>query len=165
MRSVFVRSIFLAMALVMAVALASCGDDDEPAGTGPTGTMSGTVQFRGPWPATGSIYVTVNSVYPPTGAPDAFTAAITEAMLTPQRTYDWSIPGLEVGTYAAVLVGWRGGPGNDKCLGMYWESVDSLGVMSNCNPADPGIAPLPVPVTKGANTEDIDMLADLNLAN
>ena len=165
MRSVFVRSIFLAVALVSVVALASCGDDDEPAGTGPTGSMSGTIQFRGPWPATGSIYVTVNSAFPPTGAPDAFTAAITEAMLTPQRTFAWSLGGIEAGSYTAVLIGWRGGPGNDKCLGMYWEHVDSLGVTSTCDPADPGIAPLSVSVTKGANTQDIDMLADLELAD
>ena len=109
--------------------------------------------------------MTVNSVYPPTGAPDAFTAAITEAMLTPQRTFAWNLSGIEVGSYAAILIGWRGGPGNDKCLGFYWEHVDSLGVLSNCDPADPGIAPLPVSVTKGANTQDIDMLADLELAD
>jgi hypothetical protein len=165
MRKVLVQRIFLAVALASAAVMVSCGDDDDPAGTGPTGGMSGTIQFVGDWPPTGSIYVTVNSVYPPTGAPDAFTAAITEAMLTPQNTYDWSISGIEAGTYAAVLIGWRGGPGNDKCIGMYWEHADSLGVMSDCDPADPAISPLPVTVTKDANTQNVDMLADLNLAD
>jgi hypothetical protein len=125
--------------------------------------MSGTIQFRGTWPATGSIYVTVNSNYPPIGAPDAFTSAITEGMLTVQRTYDWSLSGVCAGTYVAVLIGWRGGPGNDKCIGMYWEYIDSLGVASDCSSVPPG--PAQVTVTKDADTPDIDMVADLQLAN
>jgi|SRR5688572_6709461 len=164
MSRVFVGSIVTLVAGVALAACLSCGDDDEPAGGGPTGSISGTVFFRGTWPSTGNIYVTVNSAYPPTGAPDAFTTPITETMVTmPGRTFDYTLGGIETGTYVAVLIGWRGGPGQDKCLGMYWEHVDSLGVAANCDPAEAGIEPSPVTVTKGDTTEDVDMVADLNL--
>ena len=164
MSRVFWRSLVtLASAIALAACL-SCGDDDEPAGTGPTGNISGTVAFRGTWPPSGNIYVTINSSYPPTGAPDAFTLPITEdKVVGPGRTYDYALGGIEVGTYVAVLIGWRGGPGQDKCLGMYWAHVDSLGVAANCDPSEAGIEPSPVTVTKGGNTQDIDMVADLNL--
>ena len=157
------RGLLLVLALASIAAAVSCGDDDTPAGTGPTGSMSGTIQFRGPWPATGSIYVTVNSIYPPTGAPDAFTNAITPAMLTPQRTYEWKLTGIEAGTYDAILIGWRGGPGDDRCIGMYWEYVDSLGVAQDCSSVPPG--PKPVQVKKDVDTPGVDMVADLQLAN
>lgn len=157
------RNVLLVLALTLTAAALSCGDDDTPAGTGPTGSMSGTIQFRGSWPANGSIYVTVNAGYPPTGAPDAFTTAITPSMLTPQRTFDWKLTGIEVGTYDAILIGWRGGPGDDRCIGMYWEYVDSLGVSADCSSVPPG--PKPVQVKKGVDTPGIDMIADLGLAN
>lgn len=158
MRTVLMRSIVVAAAALSVVVVLSCGDDD-PAGNAPTGAISGTVTFRNPWPMTGSVYVTVNSAYPPTGAPDAFTSPIPTGV----RTHDYTIPGVEVGTYVAILIGWRGGPGEDKCIGMYWEYVDSLGVEANCNSQAPG--PSPVTVTKGGDTQNIDMVADLNLAN
>jgi hypothetical protein len=137
----------------------SCGDDDNGAGGGPTGSIAGTITFRNTWPATGNVYVTINSNYPPTGAPDAFTTPIPPGV----RTYDYTLSGIEVGTYVAVLLGWRGGPGNDKCIGMYWQYVDSLGVASDCSSQAPG--PSPVTVTKGGTTQDIDMIGDLDLAD
>lgn len=162
MRRVLVRSIVTLVAIMGVVVILSCGDDDST-GTAPTGAVSGTIAFRGTWPATGNIYVTVNSSYPIVSAPDAFSGAITEDMVVmPGRAYDYTIGGIEVGSYVAVLIGWRGGPGDDKCLGMYWEYVDSVGVAADCSSVAPG--PKSVTVTKGATTPDIDMVADLDLA-
>lgn len=162
MRRVLVRSIVALVAVIGVAVVLSCGDDDGT-GTAPTGSIAGTVTFRGTWPATGNIYVTVNSSYPPIGAPDAFSGAITEgSVVMPERTYDYTVGGIEVGTYVAVLIGWRGGPGNDKCIGMYWEYVDSLGVQPDCSSQAPG--PSSVTVSKGATTQNIDMVADLDLA-
>lgn len=162
MRRVLVRSIITLAAIMSVAGILACGDDDST-GTAPTGSISGTVAFRGTWPATGNIYVTVNSAYPPIGAPDAFSGAITEDMVVlPGRTYEYTLGGIEAGSYVAILIGWRGGPGNDKCLGMYWEHVDSLIVNADCTSPAPG--PAPVTVTKGATTQNIDMVADLDLA-
>lgn len=149
----------MAPALLMAAVMACGDDDDNGTGTGPTGSISGSVTFRNTWPATGDVYVTIYSEYPPTTAPDAFTSPIPSGV----RTFDYTLPGIEVGTYAAVLIGWRGGPGNDKCIGMYWQYVDSLGVAADCGSQPPG--PSPVTVTKGGTAIDIDMVADLDLAD
>jgi hypothetical protein len=153
-----------AAALVAALSLAaviSCGSDNST-GTGPTGSISGTITFRNPWPATGSIFVTVFSTYPPSGAPDGFTNPITENQLSATRTYDFKLSGLQTGTYAAVLIGWRGGVGNDKCMGLYWAYVDSLGIDPDCNAQAPG--PTAVTVKKNQTTEHVNMVCDLSLA-
>jgi hypothetical protein len=157
MKDTLMRRILPIAAVLVATTLA-CGDD-EPAGNAPTGSIAGTVTFRNTWPATGNVYVTINSNYPPTGAPDAFTNPIPAGV----RSYDYTLGGIETGTYVAVLIGWRGGPGNDKCIGMYWEYVDSLGVAADCTSQPPG--PSPVTVTKDATIPDIDMVADLDLAD
>lgn len=153
------KRVLLLLVLIALVASLSCGDDDNGTGTGPTGSIAGTITFRNTWPASGNVYVTINSNYPPTGAPDAFTNPIAPGV----RTYDYTLGGIEVGSYVAVLIGWRGGPGNDKCIGMYWQYVDSLGVAADCSSQDPG--PSSVTVAKDATTQDIDMVADLDLAD
>jgi hypothetical protein len=158
MKRVVMRSILPVSVVVLAAALLACSDD-EPAGNAPTGSIAGTITFRNTWPPTGNVYVTINSSYPPTGAPDAFTNPIPPGV----RSYDYTLGGIETGTYVAVLIGWRGGPGNDKCIGMYWEYVDSLGVTADCTSQPPG--PSPVIVTKDATIPDIDMVADLDLAD
>jgi hypothetical protein len=144
------------VALLMSVA--SCGDDSTAASTG---NIAGTITFRNTWPATGAIFVTVFSTYPPTGAPDSFTSPITENMLGPGRTYNYAINGLETHTYKAVLIGWRGGVGNDQCIGMYWAYPDSLGVGADCVAQPPG--PAPVTVKKDQTVKHVDMVADLSL--
>jgi hypothetical protein len=148
------------MALCMLVVAASCGDDDST-GTGATGSISGTLTFRGPWPATGEIYVTVFAQYPPTGAPDAFSNPIGENQLSPDRTYNYKLSGLEAGTYKSVLVGWREGIGADFCTGLFWVYPDSLGIDASCNAQAPG--PSAVTVTKNKTVTHVDMVSDLTL--
>jgi hypothetical protein len=141
--------------------LVACGGDSST-GTNPTGTISGTITFRNQWPATGAIFVTVFSAYPPTGAPDSFTNPITENMLGPGRTFNYKVTSVETGTYKAVLIGWRGGVGNDKCMGLYWAYPDSVGIGSDCVAQAPG--PTAVTVKKNQTTSNINMVADLSLA-
>jgi hypothetical protein len=161
MTKIIPRTVVTLVAIALLATLAAC-DDDSATATGPTGSISGTVTFRNAWPATGAMFVTVFSAYPPTGAPDAFTEEITEAKLGPGRTYDFKISGLETGTYHAVLVGWRGGVGNDKCTGLYWSFPDSVGINSDCIAQAPG--PSAVTVKKNQTTANVDMVSDLNLA-
>ncbi len=148
------------MTLFMLVVVASCGDDDST-GTAPTRSISGTITFRGPWPATGNIYVTVFSQYPPTGAPDAFSNPIPENQLGPGRTFNFKVSGIEAGTYHAVLIGWREGVGADFCTGLYWTHPDSLGIDAACAAQAPG--PSVVTVTKNKTTANVNMLSDLTL--
>lgn len=157
MKRLFSRAV-IATAVLACATILSCGGDDDSTGNAPTGSISGTITFRNTWPASGNVYVTINSTYPPTGAPDAFTNPITPGL----RTYDYTLGGIETGTYVAVLIGWRGGPGNDKCIGMYWQFVDSLGIASDCSSQTPG--PSPVTVTRNATLNNVDMVADLSLA-
>jgi hypothetical protein len=155
--------VYTAAMLIAAVALSilvSCGDDSST-GNGPTGSISGTITFRNQWPTTGAIFVTVFSQYPPTGAPDGFTNPIAENMLGAGRTFNYKVIGLETGTYKAVLVGWRGGVGEDVCTGLYWAYPDSVGLAPGfCVAQDPG--PLPVTVKKNQTTTGINMVADLS---
>jgi len=148
------------MALFMLVVVASCGGDDST-GNAPTGSISGTITFRGPWPATGSIYITVFGQYPPTGAPDAFSNPILENQLGPNRTYNYKLSGIEAGTYKAVLIGWREGIGSDFCTGLYWPHPDSLGTDAACTAQAPG--PSAVTVTKDKNLPNVNMVSDLTL--
>jgi uncharacterized protein (DUF2141 family) len=160
MTNVRVTSAALLASAITLVMLASCGSDSST-GNGPTGAISGTITFRNQWPSTGAIFVTVFTQYPPTGSPDGFTNAITENMLGAGRTYKYKVDGLETGTYKAVLVGWRGGVGNDVCMGLYWAFPDSVGLAPGfCVAQDPG--PLPVTVKKNQTTTGINMVADLS---
>jgi hypothetical protein len=157
--------VYGAVVLMVAAVVAgvgACGSDSST-GNGPTGSVAGTITFRNTWPTSGAIFVTVFSQYPPTGAPDAFTNPITEDMLGAGRTFDYKVTGVETGTYKAVMIGWRGGVGNDVCLGLYWEFPDSVGLAPGfCVAQDPG--PLPVTVKKNQTTSGINMVADLSKA-
>jgi len=148
-------------ALLAGVLVLSCGDDTST-GNSPTGSISGTITFRGSWPATGAIFVTVFSSYPPTGAPDAFSNPIPESALGSGRTFKYKISGVEAGTYRAVLVGWRGGPGDDRCVGLYWSMPDSVGIDAACVAQAPG--PLAVTVKANQTSSNVDMVGNLNLA-
>ena len=148
------------MALCVLVVVASCGGDDST-GNAPTGSISGTITFRGAWPATGDIYITVFAKYPPTGAPDAFSNSIPESQLGPGRTYNYKVSSIEAGTYQAVLIGWREGVGADFCTGAYWLHPDSLGVDAACTVQAPG--PSAVTVIKDKTVGNLNMVSDLTL--
>jgi len=160
MQAVSIHRVAHACVIVVLACVIACGDDSST-GTRPTGSISGTITFRDAFPATGAIFVTVFSSYPPTGAPDAVSGAIAENMLGPGRTYNYKIGGIETGTYKAVLVGWRGGTGNDKCTGLYWEFPDSVGINADCVAQAPG--PKAVTVKKDQTTPSISMVSDLSL--
>lgn len=139
-----------AAGLICAVLLAStaaCGDDDNPASGDPanTGSVSGTITFTGTWPATGDVQVAVYSSLPPAGPPDGFTNPLNPA--TDYPTYDFTIAGLDPGTYDGIVVTWRD-PGNvlsSEVIGEYSGGV-------------------PVVVVKGEESIGYDITADLDQA-
>jgi hypothetical protein len=154
---------FLGMAALVMLVMSSmpaCDDDDDdnPA-TPTTGSIAGTVNFAGTWPATGQVQVSVFQNFPPTGAPDAFTDPLDET-----TTYNYRFDGLDPATYAAVVVGWLDPnlpPGQEKILGFYWAYVDSVAVD---NTGTPRGVPLPVAVEAGETADNIDMAGDLDVA-
>lgn len=170
-RLMYFGALAVAIAAIMAV-IPACDDEDTPTNTGPTtGSVSGTVTFEGTWPSTGDIQVSIYSTlappyYVPMGPPDAFTDPIAGS----PATYDYSMTGLDFGTYAGVYVSWRDptNPSNAKLLGMYWVYVDSLGIVDDGSMLD-GTPKPPYPATLTLNAGNavhsgLDIRADLELS-
>lgn len=122
------QTLVLILMFLFSILVFSCSDDSTSAPE--TGTISGTVNFTGTWPAAGDIQVSVYAPlappYVPTGAPLAFTDPIASG----STSYNFSFEGLEKAEYGAIFVSWRdpANPAASKLLGMYWS-----------NPADAGI--------------------------
>jgi hypothetical protein len=146
-----------------------CDDEDNPTdgdGNG-TGSVVGTVTFRGTWPGTGDVQVSIFSTLMtppgvPGGPPDAFTDPLNPATDFP--TYNYKLEGLDPGEYAAIFVGWRdpANPTGAKLIGMYWIDPDSVGIAANGLPKAPG--PSSVSIDEGENKTGLDVTADLDLA-
>lgn len=152
---VFATALAGAAAVVL---MAACEDDKNPAKP-TTGSIAGTVTFRGTWPSTGQVQVSLFANFPPTGPPDAYTDPI-----APGATYDYRFDGLDPATYPAVVVGWLDPalpPGSEEILGMYWAFVDSVAVDGSGNPRG---NPVPVTVRAGEVAGNRDILADLDVA-
>ena len=85
----------------IAILWMGCGDDKS---TGPptTGSVSGTVTYRGTPPGEGRIVIALFSVWPPMGPP-----AHDVELSVLEGTAEYTIPGVSFGTYAVLSVGWR----------------------------------------------------------
>jgi hypothetical protein len=146
MERVFSSVVCTLCAVALATAVA-CSDDDNPAAGDPanTGSISGTVTFAGTWPVTGDIQVAVYSSLPPTGPPDGFTNPLNPA--TDYPTYDYTVPGLDPGNYAGVIVSWRdpSDPLSSEIIGQYSGGLS-------------------VTVVKGETASGFDITADLDQA-
>lgn len=149
-----------ALTMMVLSAVPACDDDDDDNPAAPTtGSITGTVDFRGTWPTTGQVQVSVFQTYPPSGPPDAFTDPI-----SPTTSYNYRFDGLDPANYAAVVVGWLDPnlpPGQEKILGYYWADTDSVAVDGSGNPQ---VLPLSVDVEAGETDSHIDMAADLDVA-
>lgn len=162
-------NLLIFMLVVAPVVLGGCSEDSNPAAP-TTGSISGTVNFTGTWPSTGDVQISVYSsisqpggpgpAYLPTGAPDGFTDPIPG----PVTSYDFTIGGLGMGTYAAVYVGWRdpANPSGALLLGVFQANHSVSGLDQQGLPA---AAPAQVVIEDGKLTQDgIDMTADLSFA-
>ena len=162
-------NLLIFMLVVAPMILGGCSGDSNPAAP-TTGSISGTVNFSGTWPSTGDIQISVYSAisqpggpgpaYLPTGAPDVFT----DPIQGPVSSYDFTISGLEKGTYAAVYVGWRDpqNPSGALLLGMFQANHGVSGLDSQGLPSS---APAQVVIEDGKLTHTgIDMTADLSFA-
>ncbi len=160
------RKFLTILLLAMAATFIACESSTEPEDEQPdTGTVTGTINFDGTWPANGdvqiSIYGDLNAPYVPTGPPEQASDPIASG----SGTYDFTFEGLAKSTYSAIYVSWRdpANPAGTKLLGMYWTTSDSSGIN--------GITGLPVQppteVTIDDNTLEVTGLtitADLDLA-
>ena len=71
-----------------------------------SGTISGVITFIGELPQTGTISITLNSAWPPQGAPYAFkTIEMTD--LNSDNQYSYSFENIAFGIYASIIVSWQ----------------------------------------------------------
>ena len=85
----------------------SCEDDNPIAIYNPeSGNISGTVTFSGEWPETGTISISLNSSWPPTGAPTAY-KTIELDDLNSENQYNYSFENVIFDTISAIAVSWQ----------------------------------------------------------
>ena len=112
----FLSVIFLTMA---------CEDTDN---TPESGTISGVITFLETWPETGTISISLNTSWPPTGSPYAFKTIESDDLNT-NNEYSYSFENIAFGTYLALAVSWRNPDStynsscNQSTLGAYGGSI------------------------------------------
>ncbi|MBT3215937.1 MAG: hypothetical protein HOD97_00995 [Candidatus Marinimicrobia bacterium] len=90
----------LASVLFFSIACDENVTDPDPE----SATISGTVTFSGIWPDTGDVSISLQTNWPPTGAPYAYTA-ITSAELSSNQ-YSYLFEEVAFGTYKSIAVSW-----------------------------------------------------------
>jgi len=81
-----------------------CSNSTDPAPT--SGSISGSVTFTGTWPTTGTVSISLNTGWPPTGAPYAF-KTIESTNLDLDNKYSYSFENVAFGTYPAIAISWQ----------------------------------------------------------
>lgn len=69
------------------------------------GEISGQVTFEGTWPASGTVYLSIQSSWPPTGAPYK-ADVVSSSELDAASRYDFELDQIVFGTYPAITVSW-----------------------------------------------------------
>ena len=82
----------------------ACEDSDADNTVPESATLSGTVTFSGTWPGTGTVSISLNPTWPPTGAPYAF-KYITYTEIESDQ-YSYIFEDVAFGAYASISVSW-----------------------------------------------------------
>ena len=93
----------LSLLSVMFSAMA-CEDSDTNDTVPESATLSGVVTFSGTWPGTGTVSISLNPTWPPTGAPYA-SKYITPAEIESDQ-YSYIFEDVAFGAYASISVSW-----------------------------------------------------------
>ncbi len=93
---------FIILLFIAVVLMISCEEEEE---LPESGILSGTVSFIGTWPDTGTVFLSIQNDWPPTGAPYAL-EVITEESVT-NNQYTFSFTDVAFGTYGALAVSWE----------------------------------------------------------
>ncbi len=119
----YLLSSFIALLLFVV----GCGDNDldEP-NLVETGSISGTVTFSGTRPDSGSVLMTLDTQYPPTGPPASSKTIENDELV--DNVYEYSFMGLSFGEYAALTVtywpnGYSSGSTDYNLLGSYLDTM------------------------------------------
>ncbi len=96
------QNTLIIFSVIFTIVLSSCEDkkDDLPE----SATLSGTVTFIGDWPADGTVYLSVQTAWPPAGAPYAAMTISTD--MVSDGAYDYSFTDVAFGSYPAITVSW-----------------------------------------------------------
>ena len=144
----------LILSLISVMFIATACEDDEITESKPeNATISGVVTFTGTYPDSGSVMLTLDTAYPPQGAPAGF-KMIAQTDLD-NGSYVYSFSELAFGDYSALTV-------------TYWPNGYSTASMDYTllgSYPNPLIPPVPSFLLDEDNAEmTIDIDADLGLA-
>ena len=97
---------FIKTNIIFSLALASflttsCEDKEA---TPESGTISGVVTFSGTWPNTGTVSISIQNDWPPTGAPYASKVIVSTDLSSEQ--YSYTFENVAFATYAAITASW-----------------------------------------------------------
>ena len=90
-----------------------------------SGSIFGKITFSGSWPDSGTVLITLNTVYPPQGPPAGFEYLALENLSN--NEYDYTFNNLSITNYAAVSVPhWPDDypNGSYSTLGGYYEDMN-----------------------------------------
>jgi len=138
--------LILSLTSVMLITTA-CEDDDATESKPENGTISGIVTFTGTYPETGDVMLTLDTAYPPQGAPAGF-KMIAQTDLD-NGSYVYSFGELAFGDFAALTI-------------TYWPNGYSTGSMdytllgSYPNPLIPPVSSFTLDEDNAAMIIDID---------
>ena len=93
----------LSLLSVMFSAMA-CEDSDTDDTVPESATLSGVVTFSGTWPGTGTVSISLNPTWPPTGAPYSFKYIIPAEIESDQYSYIFKDVAFDA--YASISVSW-----------------------------------------------------------
>lgn len=140
--------------VVFAMVLTSCEDkkDDLPE----TAELSGMITFIGDWPAEGTVYLSVQTIWPPEDIP--YSAVIITTGDVSDGLYEYSFTDVPFGTYPAITVSWKdpndGNPvTNQHTIGAYGGTAQA-GFMDATNI---------IVDAENATKSDLDFSADFSI--
>ena len=105
------------------------GCEDETASEVETqpvsGVVSGSINFSGTWPDSGTVLLTLDSKFPPMGPPAGSVSIMSSDLVN--NSYDYEFENLPFGEYAALLVSyWPNGYSSNETyetLGIYMQTI------------------------------------------
>ena len=133
------RKIKSIIVIIMGLFLTTGCEDSTGSEPPESATISGTITFTGDWPAEGDVAVSLNSTWPPAGAPAA------SSVITESGTYDYTFENVTFGTYASIAVSWQDPNDDDPTTNQH-----TLGAYGGVYPflsAYYGVDPTPVTVS------------------
>ena len=131
----------------------ACEDkkDDLPE----SAVLSGSITFVGNWPSNGTVYLSVQTAWPPTAAP--YSSRVLTADDFTDGNYNYSFENVAFGTYPAITVSWL--DPNDSNPATNQHTVGAYGGTAQSGFMDASSVTVDA---EGATESDLDITADFS---